>query len=281
MQIWSEETANHWRGHYDGAAPAWGKWADQLAEQQEKINQGLLAAAGVKPGATVLDLASGAGEPAMTASRLVGAEGRVTATDISAPMVAVLAERAARHGLANLHCQQADMEALPFADASFDAVCCRYGLMYARDPARALTEAARVVRPGGRIAFMVWGPELNNSVLYVGLRAANAHLGHPIAEADFLVPSRYAEPGVIAALMTAAGIADARENELIFEPRIKVGIPFWAPLLEMNAAEVWNALTPEQKKATHLAAAQAYEPMRQGEHYALKAHMRIVSGVRP
>jgi hypothetical protein len=100
-----------------------------------------------------------------------------------------------------------------------------------------------VVRPGGRIAFMVWGPESNNSVLYVGLRTANAHLGQPIAEADFLVPSRYAEPGVVAGLMTAAGIAKAREDELIFEPRIKVGIPFWAPLLEMNAAEVWNVLT--------------------------------------
>lgn len=280
MQIWSEETANHWRGHYDGAAPAWGKWADPLAEQQEKVNQGLLAAAGVKPGATVLDLASGAGEPAMTAARLVGAEGRVTATDISVPMVAVLAERAARHGLTNLHCQQADMEALAFADSSFDAVICRYGLMYARDPARALAEAARVVRPGGRIAFMVWGPENNNSVVFAGIRAADAHLGHPMAQADFLVPTRFAEPGLIAALMTAAGMAEAREDELIFEPRIKVGIPFWTPLLEMNAAEVWSGLTAEQKKATHLAVAQAYEPMRQGEHYMLKSHMRIISGVR-
>jgi hypothetical protein len=81
--------------------------------------------------------------------------------------------------------------------------------------------------------------------------------------------------------MTATGIAKAREDELIFEPRIKGGIPFWAPLLEMNAAQVWNALTAEQKKATHLAAAQASEPMRQGELYALKAHMGIVSGVRP
>ncbi len=281
MQIWSEETANHWRTHYDGAAVHWGKWADQLAEQQEKVNQGLLAAAGVKPGAKLLDLASGAGEPALSASRLVGAEGQVTATDISAPMVSVLAGRAARHGVTNLRCEQADMEALPFADASFDAVTCRYGLMYARDPARALAEAARVARPGGRIAFMVWGPEQNNSLLYVGIRAADAHLGHPIAEEDFLVPARFAEPGIVANLMTAAGVVGVRENELIFEPKIKVGIPFWAPLLEMNAAEVWSGLTAEQKKAAHMAVAQAYEPLRDGEHYVLKSHMRIVSGARP
>jgi SAM-dependent methyltransferase len=280
MQIWSEEAANHWRAHYDGAAAHWGKWADPLADQQEKINQGLLMAAGVKPGMKLLDLASGAGEPAVTASRMVGTDGQVTATDISAPMVAVLAERVARHGLGNLRCEQADMEALHFADASFDAVSCRYGLMYARDPARAVAEAVRVLRPGGRVAFIVWGPEQNNTLVYFGLRAANAHLGHPIADADFLVPTRFAEPGIVAGLMTQAGLVGVRENELVFEPRIKVGVPFWAPLLEMNAAEVWSTLNADEQKAAHRAVAQAYEPMRDGEHYVLKSHMRIVSGAR-
>ena len=56
MQIWSEDTVNQWRSHYDEAATSWGKWADKLAEQQVKVNQGLLMAAGVKPGAKLLDL---------------------------------------------------------------------------------------------------------------------------------------------------------------------------------------------------------------------------------
>ncbi len=280
MQIWSEETVNHWRGHYDEAASHWGRWADRIAEQQVKINQGLLMAAGLKPGAKLLDLASGAGEPAFTASELVGPEGQVTATDISAPMVAAMTDRFARHGLANLRCQQADMEALPFADGSFDAVTCRYGLMYARDPQRALAEAARVVRPGGRIAFMVWGPEANNSLVFHGIRAANEFLGKPIADDDILVPTRYAEPGIVAGLMTAVGIQQAREQEFVFEPRIKVGVPFWAPLLEMNAAHVWVGLTPDQQKQVHQAVARAYEPFRDGEHFALKTHIRVISGLR-
>lgn len=281
MQIWSEDTANQWRSHYDEAAAYWAKWADKLAEQQERVNLGLLAAAGVKPGSKILDLASGAGEPAMTASRLVGAEGQVTATDFSAPMLAALSERIARQGLTNLHCQLADMEQLPFADGSFDAVTCRYGLMYARDPARAVSEAARVVRPGGRVAFMVWGPEQNNSLLFHGLRAANEFLGKPIPEDAFLLPPRLAEPGLIADLMTSAGLQDASEQEIVVEPKIKVGIPFWTPLLEMNAAHVWNGLNAEQRKAVHQAVARAYEPFRIGEHYVLKTHMRIVSGRRP
>lgn len=280
MQIWSEEQARQWRSHYDEAAQYWGKWADQLAEQQDRVNLGLLMAAGVKPGARVLDLACGAGEPAMTASRLVGSDGQVTATDLSAPMVTALSERVARHGLANVRCQQADMEALPFADASFDAVTCRYGLMYATDPSRSVAEAARVLRGGGRVAFMVWGPEANNNVLFHGLRAANEFLGRPLAEEGFQIPTRFAQPGLVANLLSAAGLEDTREQEIQVEPKIKVGVPFWLPLLEMNAAEVWKALPPEQQKRVHQVIAQAYEPFRAGDQYVLRTHMRIISGAR-
>ena len=248
MQVWSEDTANHWHNHYDESAVHWGKWADQIAEQQVKVNQGLLMAAGVKPGAKLLDLASGAGEPAVTAAAMVGPEGQVTATDISSPMVAAMNARFTRHGLVNVVCQQADMEALPFADGSFDAVTCRYGLMYARDPARAVAEAARVVRPGGRVAFMVWGPEENNNLLFHGLRAANEFMGRPIAEDDFQVPTRYAAPGFLSGLLSAAGLREAREQEIVVEPKIKTGVPFWAPLLEMNAARIWSGLTPENRR---------------------------------
>lgn len=281
MQIWSDETARQWRNHYDEAALYWGKWADQLAEQQDRVNVGLLVAAGVKPGARLLDLASGAGEPAMTASRLVGSEGQVMATDLSAPMVAAMSERFTRHGLVNVQCQQADMEALPFADASFDAVTCRYGLMYATDPARTVAEAVRVLRGGGRLAFMVWGSEANNSLLFHGLRAANELLGRPLAEEGFQVPTRFAQPGVVADLLSAAGLEGTHEQEIEVEPKIKVGVPFWLPLLEMNATEVWKALSPEQKKRVHQVITLAYEPFRQGEHYVLKTHMRIISGTRP
>lgn len=281
MQTWSKDTVRHLREHYDEAAAYWAKWADPLAEQQVKVNQALLAAAGVKPGAQLLDLASGAGEPAVTAAAMVGTTGQVTATDISEPMVQALVQRMARLELSNVSCRQADMEALPFGDASFDAVTCRYGLMYARDPAQAMAEAARVVRPGGRVAYMVWGPEANNSVIYHGARAANAFLGGVLPEEGFFAPTRLAEPGLLAALMSAAGLADAQEQELIFEPRIKVGLPFWAPLLEMNATHVWTALAPDVQKNVHQAIAQAYEPFRDGDSYKLKTHMRIAWARRP
>ena len=76
MQVWSEDTANHWRNHYDESAVHWGKWADQIAEQQVKVNQGLLMAAGVKPGAKLLDLASAPASRPSRQRRWLGLKGR-------------------------------------------------------------------------------------------------------------------------------------------------------------------------------------------------------------
>lgn len=269
------------RRSYDEAAASWGKWAGAQAEQKEQVNRVLLAAAGVGEGHHVLDLASGVGEPAVTAARLVGERGRVVATDASVPMVAVLAERMASLGLPQVHCQVADMEALPFADGAFDAVTCRYGLMYARDVARTVAEAARVLKPGGRVAVLVWGPEEANPILYHGLRAANRHWGHPYPESEFGVAVRLAAPDAVAGPMRAAGLHDIREQDLVAERRIEVGTPFWAPVLEMNTTEVWRRLSPEQQQATHAAVAQAYEAFRDGEHYALRSHTRLISAARP
>src|SRR5690606_2241998 len=104
----------------------------------EPLNRPLIEAAQVRSGARVLDLASGAGEPAIPIARAVGPSGEVVATDLVPEMLKGARRRAAEEGLANIRFEQADMEALPFADESFDAVTCRIGLMYAPDPLRAL-----------------------------------------------------------------------------------------------------------------------------------------------
>ena len=58
--------------------------------------------------------------------------------------------------------------------------------------------------------------------------------------------ARYAAPGLLAGLLSTAGLQEAREQEIVVEPKIKTGVPFWAPLLEMNAAHIWSGLTPQE-----------------------------------
>ena len=99
----------------------------------------------------VLDLGCGAGHTALACALRVA---HVTAVDLTPEMLAVAAELAQARGLANISFQEADVAALPFADARFDVVTSRYSAHHYADPARALAEARRVLRPGGRFLLV-------------------------------------------------------------------------------------------------------------------------------
>ena len=108
----------------------------------------LLDAARVGPGVQVLDVATG---PGYVAGAAVGRGATVVGVDFSAPMLA----EARRHH-PGIDFQAGDAAALPFPDASFDAVVMSFGLLHLDRPDRALAEAHRALRTGGRLAFTVW-----------------------------------------------------------------------------------------------------------------------------
>jgi ubiquinone/menaquinone biosynthesis C-methylase UbiE len=275
------EQSEHWRKHYMDHAKFWEKWAEPMAEQQEKVNQLLLDAAGVSEGSRALDLASGAGEPAITAARRVGPAGSVTVTDVASEMVEAAKRRAAKLGLSNMSFEVTAMERMPFADHSFNAVTCRYGLMYCADPASAWRECARVLKRGGRAAHMVWGPEENNTMVWTIMRAANSAWGNPISDAEVGHPLRFAANGSLLPFIAAAGLENGTEQDIEFRPRIKVGVPFRQPLIEINAGEIWGRLAQDARERTKEAVITALEPLRDGEFYRFKTHMRIAVGTKP
>ena len=100
----------------------------------------------------ILDLATGTG---WTARRVAELGARVTAVDIAEPLLAAARSEAA-HLSERLTFQQADAEALPFADGAFDGVISTYGVIFAGRPDRAAAELARVTRPGGRLVLAAW-----------------------------------------------------------------------------------------------------------------------------
>jgi SAM-dependent methyltransferase len=111
----------------------------------------VLAAAGIRPGDRVLDLACGTGVLSRVVAEAVGPPGSVTGLDLDPGMLAIAARTAPGsswlRGIA---------ESLPFREATFDAVVSQFGLMFFEDRSRALREMWRVLRPGGRMAVAVW-----------------------------------------------------------------------------------------------------------------------------
>jgi ubiquinone/menaquinone biosynthesis C-methylase UbiE len=113
----------------------------------------LLKAALIKPGYRVLDVGSGTGLAAEGAAAIVGPSGHITASDISPAMLEQARRKLGK--LPNVTFSVENAEALTFPDSSFDRVICNMAVMYFADPAQALAEMRRVLRPGGRVAISV------------------------------------------------------------------------------------------------------------------------------
>jgi SAM-dependent methyltransferase len=131
--------------------------AGQAARQQVygAATDMMLDLAGVQEGSRVLDVAAGTGESTLMAARRVGPMGHVLAADVSASMLSVATESARKEGFTNVETRVMNAEHLTLDSDSFDAVICRMALMLFPNPAKALTEMRRVVKPGGKVGVIV------------------------------------------------------------------------------------------------------------------------------
>lgn len=264
---------------YAGNAAGWEQWAAIVAPQAEGFNRPLVEAAGIAPGHRVLDLASGAGEPALTVAQTVGPDGHVTATDYSPAMLGIVERRAQEAGLSNMSFEVTDMEVLPFDDARFDAVISRFGVMYSPDVERTFAECLRVLAPGGKAAHMVWGTIEANSLLWTVFDTANATT-RQYTDDEARHPFRYAETGSVGPSMEKAGFAQVEEVDLHFSPAIPEGIPFWSPILGMNFGGAIDLMSDDERTALDARVKDAFAPFLKDGKYHVTAHVRIVVGAR-
>ncbi len=117
----------------------------------QALERRILQQGGLQPGMRVLDLACGPGVVSCALARMVAPAGWVTGVDLSPDLLAEAKAAAVDQGLDNLSFYQGDVYALDLADASFDFVYARFLFQHLRDPQQALTEAHRVLAPGGRL----------------------------------------------------------------------------------------------------------------------------------
>jgi SAM-dependent methyltransferase len=141
---------------WEEAASGWVHRQELIRELGAPVAHWMVDALALQPGERVLELAAGLGEAGMLAAELVAPMGGVIVSDQAEAMLAGARERAAEMSLSNVEFQVLNAEWIDLPLASVDAVLCRWGYMLMADPAAALAETRRVLRPGGRVALAVW-----------------------------------------------------------------------------------------------------------------------------
>jgi ubiquinone/menaquinone biosynthesis C-methylase UbiE len=202
---------------WEAAAPGMERWRAQLAEDLSPIRTWLVTELAPRPGDTVLELSAGAGDTGFAAAAIVGEQGRLLSTDFSPEMVEVARRRGAELGLGNVDYRVIDAERIELDADSVDGVLCQSGYMLMADPAAALSETRRVLRPGGRVALSVWGaPERNPWA---------SALGRFLVERGHMPPPEPGAPGVFnmaseertRELLEAAGFTAVRIEEVAMQ----------------------------------------------------------------
>src|SRR3954447_5513937 len=165
--------------HWDAAAVGWQAWSDFNDRADAHISKRLVELAGVQPGSRVRAVAAGYGEPALTAARKAGPEGRVVATDISAEMLSFGRERAAAAGLGNVEFVESDASSLDFPHSTFDAAVSRWGIIFEPDAQAAAGRIRGFLKPGARMAISSWGEPDQVPFLSLPMRTTMERLNVP------------------------------------------------------------------------------------------------------
>jgi SAM-dependent methyltransferase len=142
--------------HWEEAASGWVARQETLRDLSAPVSHWMIDAVDPQPGQRVLELAAGLGETGFLAAELVAPVGGVISSDQADAMLDGARKRAGELGLTNVEFQVLNAEWIDLPVASVDIVLCRWGYMLMVDPAAALVETRRVLRPEGHVALAVW-----------------------------------------------------------------------------------------------------------------------------
>lgn len=256
---------------WEAMAPGWERWRAELEEALTPVRTWLIAQLAPQPGDTVLELSAGPGDTGFAAAALVGEGGRLISSDFSPEMVEVARRRGAEVGLENVDYRVIDGERIDLDVASVDGVLCQSGYMLMADPAAALSETRRVLRPGGRLAMSVWGAPERNPWASVGGRILVERGLLPGPEPGAPGPFNMASEERTRALLEDAGFTEVRTDEVSvrFAFRDIDDYERWVTDLSGSFAMVLRGLPGGELEAIRAELRTAFEPYVTQQGYEL------------
>lgn len=184
------------------------RWAQQAKFRQNLFGEAtrlMLEAAALRPGDHILDIAAGTGDQSLLAAQQVGPAGTVLATDISEEMLKEAAHLAEQEGFTNITTRVMNAEHLDLADQAFDAVICRLGLMLVSHQPGALREILRVLKPGRKLAALVWSTPESHPLLSMPLAIMAKYVTMPALSPN---PFSLGGSGVFEQALSSAGFRE-------------------------------------------------------------------------
>ena len=274
-----QEVINRW----SGSAPFWEKHGEIIRQMFAPITQALVEDAQIGSQHTVLDIAMGPGEPALSVAALVGPEGKIFGIDPIPEMVAAARRAADRLGLKNAQFDVAFADHLPFPADTFDAVISRFGVMFFPSPVDAVREMLRVLKPGRKLALAVWHFAERNPFHYTLSRVIDRYVDPPPLAPDAPDAFRFARPGKLAEVLTEAGAMAPSERLLQFKIQAPISVEdYWTLRCEMSEKlrEKIAMLSQEQVNEVKRQVLEALREYSTDRGMSFPAEVLIVSGAK-
>ena len=189
-------------------APGWGKYDSLMRAWAQPVTDRMMALAGIREGMSVLDIACGAGEPALSVAEKVGPAGSVLATDFVEEMIGFARSKAKVRSLSNIEFRCVDGEIIDGQANAFDAVTMRWGLMFMPDPVKCMRCAHTALKPGGKTAVSTWTEAVNNPFITVPFGVLKRHMDIPDPPPGAPGIFALADPDKLRKIFTDAGFRD-------------------------------------------------------------------------
>lgn len=257
----------------------WRHYDAMEARLSRPLTERMLDLAGVSPRMHVLDVACGRGEPAVPAAHRVGPRGRVLGVDLVDGVLELARERARQEGLGNIAFQVADAETLDVGAQAFDVATLRWGLMYMREPERALASIHRALKPGGVLVIASWAEPARVPWASLARRILERYREvPPLPGADAPGVFRHADPARLEASLQRSGFSVDASEELevpIVEARDASDIVTWIRQLGGPVVKLVGELPEPQQRAWEAELLVELERSRAGDKVTLGGVTRL------
>ena len=271
------------RNRWEDAAPGWAKWEGIIATWAEPATTAMLDMAGVASGSKVLDLACGAGSQTLSAARRAGRQGHVVASDISERMLEQTRRNARIAGLGNVSTLCGAAEELEVAPGSFDAVICRLGFMLFAEPTKALVAVRKALKPGGKVAVVVFTTPAANPARAKATQILLRHAGKAPPPAGRPGMFSLGALGTIERLLTESGFIGVERRQMNLPLRMRSAADALQMIQEAFAAS--RAIVSDCSEAVRAAAwaevAEMLKTFESDKGFVTPGGLLVAAGTKP